>query len=329
MNRLSLVAGLAASAVVASLASAQEQAPTAAPPPAAAPSCSGLGCLFNRTPAPPAPPPAQAAAEPDPAASVPADEAHDAPKPRAKPVHPVIIAAEPEEMARLKNLAATMPRGKVKLVKDAARADEADFKVESSLGAHEDGEKAKLFTEQMHVIAGDKIATIADLKDKVVSFGPEKSPGAEAARKAFAALNVGVKETPLDLDNALDGLATGDVAAVVIVAPQPIERLAKLSATGLHLVAWPQDGALPAGASATTIDGARYPSLAKADAPIRTVGIDAVLCISAKGARRPESRAFLAALGQRSATLSKRGFDLIKADLDSRSNRRVASDEAR
>ena len=192
------------------------------------------------------------------------------------------------------------------------------------------GEKARLFTEQLHIVAGTGVLSPADLKGKVVSFGPEKGPAQAAARKAFAALGVSVKETPLDLDNALDGIATGDVAAVVVLAPQPDARLARLKTTsGLHLVSWPEGTAVPDGDTMTSIPGSAYPGLAKAGDSVRALGVEAALDASGKGATSPAARAFLTALSQHSAALSKRGFDLIKADLETRNGRRVASAERR
>ena len=163
-----------------------------------------------------------------------------------------------------------------------------------------------------------------------MSFGPDKSSGQAAARKAFAKLGIGVTETPLEVDNALDGIATGDVAAVVVLAPQPDAHLAHLKTTsGLHLVSWPDGAAMPDGAAAATIPGSAYPGLAKPGESIRTVGVEAALDASGKSATSPVGKAFLASLSQHSAALSKRGFDLILADLETRNGRRVASAQTR
>ena len=77
------------------------------------------------------------------------------------------------------------------------------------------------------------------------------------AREAFAALGIPVQETPLDLDAALDGLSTGDVEAVVVLAPAPILRLEALSTLGIHLMPWPNGVSLPAGAEVSPIGTGR------------------------------------------------------------------------
>ena len=334
--------GLAGSMILASclFASAQDAAPPAPTP--AAPICPTLLCLI----APHAAADQQAAAQPAPvdpqapqanpqaqqAATPVASESDDSTivkhKPKPKPV--VTIAAEGGEIARMKTMIAAMPNEKIKIVAAPNANANTDFAIRTAFDPRQGGaEEAKLFTEQMHVVAGGAIHSLDELKGKVVSFGPDHSPSQVAARKAFEGLGIAVKETPLDLDNALDGLATGDIDAVVVLAPQPVTRLKTLSAPGLHLVAWPQGASVPEGAVAAWIDGGDYPALAKSGEAIAAIGVDAVLTMRPKGARAPAAKAFLTALSQHSGTLSKRGFDLLKADLDSRTDRRVASVERR
>lgn len=306
-------AGLAGSLMVSGAALAQD--PGAAPAPQAQQpadqGCSFLGCLLKwHTDSQPEPQTQRSAAEGDPPAPV-------ATPTRTRPVHVVTIAAEPAEMARLKRLASALPKEKIKLVKLREGAKpEADLAVSTSLDAPRgDGaSQAKLFAEQLHILAGPGVKSVADLNGKVVSFGPDKSPGQLAARRAFEAAGVKVQETPLDIDNALDGLATGDVAAVVLLAPQPFERLAHVSTPGVHLVAWPDGVAPPDGASVATIDSAAYPALAAAGAPIRTISVDALLTISAKGNKQAAAKGFLKTLTHNSDVLAKHGFDLLKAE---------------
>ena len=213
------------------------------------------------------------------------------------------------------------------VVANDGRAATADMTVAATIDPSADRTGPKLFVEQLHVVASPKIVAMADLKDKVVSFGPDGSASQAAARKVFAALGISVKETPLDVDNALDGVATGDLAAVVLLAPQPAQPLRTI--TGLHLVAWPEDTSVPPGAVVSTIDGSAYPGLAKPGDKIRAVGVDAVLNVSPVGAKLPATRVFINALTQHAPSLSQRGFDLLKADLDASGARRFAESEHR
>ena len=299
--------------------------------------CTGFNCLLKIvTPpdgwlsSPKAAPPAPGAPS---ASTTPPTDASPSERVRkaAKPAKPVItIAVRSAEVARLKGLAAALPQERIRIVSavNASEPADADFTVSQALGAVGTGGKAKLFTEQLHIVAGEKVRTVADLAGKVVGIVGDGGSN-DAARRAFAALNVEVKDTPLDLANALDGLSTGDLDAVVVLAPQPVTQLEGIKAPGLHLVSWPSEGAVPEGASLTSIEGDRYPTLAKPGEAIRTVGVDAVLTMSARGAKDPAARAFLASLSQNATALSKHGFDRLRADVGQRSVDRVASAERR
>ncbi len=245
-----------------------------------------------------------------------------------RPARPVItIAVKSAEMGRLRTLAAALPQERIRIVPavDGSEAVDADFTVSKALDATGARDKARLFTEQLHIVAGDKVRTVADLAGKVVAIAGGGGSDEDAVRRAFAVLDVTVKGTPLDLANALDGLATGDIDAVVVLAPQPVTQLEGIKAPGLHLVSWPDGGPVPDGASLTSIEADRYPSLAKPGETIRTVGIDAVLTLSAKGAKDPAARAFLGSLSQKAAALSRHGFDRLKADAGQRSGSQLAS----
>ena len=305
--------------------------------------CSGIMCIFGSRPnvappqaqapqaqAPQAQPPQAGTAVPAAVTADAADTTNDAPKapPRAKvkPIPMVTIAADATDVARLQSLATVVRKPHVKVV-EAKDGRAADFSVTTTLADGQGG--VRLFGEAMHVVAGTKIHSLADLRGKTVSFGSDGSAGQAVARKAFAAAGVAVAETPLELANALDGLSTGDIDAVVVLAPQPDARLTKLKASNLHLVAWPDGAALPDGAVAASIDGAAYPGLAKPGDKVAALGVDAVLVASPKGQHHPAAKAFLGALAQHSAELSRRGFGLVKTDLETHRGRRVANNEAR
>lgn len=292
--------------------------------------CKVFGSKLGERPAPQAPvvqaTPATDVADPADAVAG-AAKSKPARKAAVKPVPIVTIAAGSAEAVRLKALAASLPKTRVHIVgTDAA----ADFTVAPVVDGAVAGERARLFTEQLHIVAGPGVHALSDLENKVVSFGPANGATQAAARKAFAALGLSVKETPLEIDNALDGIATGDVAAALVLAPQPDPRLARLKTTsGLHLVSWPEGSVAPDGDTMASIPGAAYPGLAKPGDSVRALGVEAALDASGKGATSPAAKAFLAALTQHSAALGKRGFDLIKVDLETRNGRRVASADRR
>ena len=57
--------------------------------------------------------------------------------------------------------------------------------------------------------------------------------------------------------------------------------------------------------------------------------MDAVLTMSARGAKDPAARAFLGGLAQNATALSRHGFDRLKADAGQRRTTQVASADRR
>lgn len=90
----------------------------------------------------------------------------------------------------------------------------------------------------VHIVAARDIASLAQLAGKPVSFGRTGDPAQVAGRKLFARLGIKVAETPLDLDNALDGLATGDIAAVLVARPRDVAKVK--GARDTHVLATPE-----------------------------------------------------------------------------------------
>ena len=264
---------------------------------------------------------------------------------KSKRMRQVTITADPNEAGRLKSLLAAMPRiADVKIVGPGAAPDsQTDFALKTTLD-RSNGERRPLFGEQMQVLAGADIRSIKDLEGRVVSFGPDNSTSQAVARKAFEALHVPVNETPLDTSNALDGLSSGDIAAVVLLEPigptpkgqglkilasKSSDPLSKLKAPKLHLVSWPEGAVLPQGGTVATVDAEQYPGLAKPAATLRAIGFDTVLAMNGKAAGNPANEAFLLAVDQHAALIPKRVQTFEKDPADDRKARRVASVENR
>ena len=108
-------------------------------------------------------------------------------------MHALTIAADAAEIGRLKGLTSVLPGQPIKIVKTPLGTEPAtaDFSVKTALQTASEPTKfhdAKLFTEQLHILAGAKIANVEDLRDHVVSFGPEGSAVPMAAVVAGGAL---------------------------------------------------------------------------------------------------------------------------------------------
>jgi hypothetical protein len=136
---------------------------------------------------------------------------------------------------------------------------------------------ANIGVEQLHLVAGMDIHTIADLRDRPVSLGLNGSATQAAARDILKSLGIEVQEVPLEFRNGMDALSQGSLAAVAVLAPKPFEELAALSAgSHLHLIAIPASAAADAGRHPSTIAHADYPALV-GESAVETVAVDAVL----------------------------------------------------
>lgn len=137
---------------------------------------------------------------------------------------------------------------------------------------------AKLFNEEMHVLAREGIDDMRALDGKTVNIGPEGSGAEITARRVFTALGIDIREVNLDAAEAVAKLKSGAIDASVLVAGKPAPLLAHLEeADGLKLIGVPyleglEDEYYPA--SLTNDD---YPHLIAEGAPLDTVAVCAVL----------------------------------------------------
>ena len=237
---------------------------------------------------------------------------------------PVTIAAGDMEIGRARTLASVISKPRIKIIRveDLPRNSPADLTVETALRPGHPS--VRLFRERLVILASGKIKNIRDLSGHNVSFGLEGSSTQQAARALFQSLGIAPHETPLDLSNALDGVSTGDLDAVVVLAPPEFQGLAGLKQSGFHLLSLPKGAPMPAGMVLSAVDPREYPGLDHGASPIHMAGTDVVLHVGAKRNEAP-AKAMLSALDRHSAELASRGFDLIAGN-DLRTARSVAKD---
>jgi len=84
---------------------------------------------------------------------------------------------------------------------------------------------ARLFNDELHVIAGRDITDVRKLEGKKVSFDVQGSGTDYTGRSMFKALGIEVQIVNLDQPTALDLLKRGELAAVVSVAAKPVAVL--------------------------------------------------------------------------------------------------------
>jgi TRAP transporter TAXI family solute receptor len=99
---------------------------------------------------------------------------------------------------------------------------------------------AKLYNEELHVLAGPGINSIEDLAGKKVNFDVNGSGTFMTASLVFDALNIKVEPVSHDQALALEMLRKGEIGALVYVSGKPARLFANIKPEdGLHLLAVP------------------------------------------------------------------------------------------
>lgn len=142
---------------------------------------------------------------------------------------------------------------------------------------------AKLYDEEVHIIAGPGVRTLDDLKGKTVNADLPKSGSALTARLLFDARGLSVTLNHEPQDVALERLKRGEIAAVMRVAGKPVDMFTALPADmGLHFLPLPQDDELllrsyaPGG-----LTHSDYPNLVANGQTVDTLAVGAVLAVYA------------------------------------------------
>jgi TRAP transporter TAXI family solute receptor len=139
---------------------------------------------------------------------------------------------------------------------------------------------AKLYNEEVHVLAGKGIAQIGDLAGKKVNFDVQNSGTAMTASLTLERLKTEVEPVYYDQALALDKLRRGEIAALVYVAGKPASLFRDIKPEeGLHFLALPLDAALLDTYLPSQIAHGDYPALVPEGAVVDTVAVGAVMAV--------------------------------------------------
>ncbi|MGD9786096.1 MAG: TAXI family TRAP transporter solute-binding subunit [Hyphomicrobiaceae bacterium] len=139
---------------------------------------------------------------------------------------------------------------------------------------------AKLFNEEVHVVARTNVNDLRDLAGQTVNVGEPGSGTQLTAQLVFEALNIQVKPVNMVQSDALAALQRGEIAATVLVAgkPTPIFDIFRLKGD-LKLLSIPYEEALEADYLPTRFTHDDYPTLIPQGETIDTVAVPAVLAV--------------------------------------------------
>ncbi len=137
---------------------------------------------------------------------------------------------------------------------------------------------AKLYNEEMHVLAGPGIKSVQDLNGKKVNFSDVGSGTQFSTRLIFELL--GIKATEVNVGQA-DGyqmLKSGEIAATVLIAGKPTGSFQKFKLEpGMTLLPIPYTEVLEQDYFPAKLMGDDYPNLIAKGSSVDTIAIGAVL----------------------------------------------------
>ena len=138
---------------------------------------------------------------------------------------------------------------------------------------------AKLYDEEIHVLARSDIKRLEDLNGQRVNVDVIGSGSAMTAETLLDALGIKAKLEHEKQVNGLEELKRGDIAAIIHVGGAPIPLLADLkSETGLHLLPVPLDRGLAQTYLPDQFTHDMYPQLVQAD-PVQTIAVGDVMAV--------------------------------------------------
>jgi TRAP transporter TAXI family solute receptor len=141
---------------------------------------------------------------------------------------------------------------------------------------------AKLYDEEVHVLARADVARIEDLAGKPVNVDVRGSGTAMTATLLFDALGIPVVARNDPQDSALERLRRGDIAALVYVAGKPARLFGGIPAdAGLKLLPVPATPALLETYLPAEFRHADYPALVPEAGTIETIAVGAVMAVYA------------------------------------------------
>jgi TRAP-type uncharacterized transport system substrate-binding protein len=165
---------------------------------------------------------------------------------------------------------------------DQAKADDPAL-------ATQIGYIARLFDEEVYVLAGPGLTNIHQLDGKKVAIGVAGSGDAVTAGNLFGRLGIHPQLANEDTQPALAALGAGKIDAVVIVAGKPAPALLAASAPGVHMLSVPYDASLQEQYYPATLTHTDYPNLIPPGGRIDTIAVGTLLVAPMGPADTPRS----------------------------------------
>jgi uncharacterized protein len=171
---------------------------------------------------------------------------------------------------------------------------------------------ARLFPEEIHILARKEITSLNDLNDKPVAIGAFGSGTEITAAAVLDLCHVTPHLIHEGQSAALDHLRRGEIAAMFVVGGKPEATIRAIEAgSNFRLVPVPLNAQLVDSYLPTSLDHASYPNLIPAGPPVETVAVSSVLITlstASDTARAKRVNRFVDALFDRFDQFHRPGF---------------------
>jgi len=143
---------------------------------------------------------------------------------------------------------------------------------------------AKLYNEEMHVLAGPGINSIQELNGKRVNFSDIGSGTQFSTRLIFDLLGIKAQEVNFDQAEGYQRVKSGDIAATVLIAGKPTGSFGKFKLEpGMTLLPVPYAEVLEQDYFPAKLTNDDYPNLIPKGSAVDTVAVGAVLAYGMQG----------------------------------------------
>jgi uncharacterized protein len=137
---------------------------------------------------------------------------------------------------------------------------------------------AKLFNEEVHLVARPDITSIEQLRGRKVNLDVRGSGTSSSMRDVFNAFGIEVEEVSMSQVEALQKVESGEIAATALIAGKPVQAMSKLTRQDrLHFVPIPYPSQLISDYLPATFSHDDYPELVAPGEAVDTVAVGAVL----------------------------------------------------
>jgi ABC-type branched-subunit amino acid transport system substrate-binding protein/TRAP-type uncharacterized transport system substrate-binding protein len=136
---------------------------------------------------------------------------------------------------------------------------------------------AKMFNEEVHVLAPQTIRNIRELDGKTVAVDLPDASTFVTAINVFEHLGIKPHLLYIEPRTALEMLRKGDIDAIVAAEGKPLQWLSQVTDPNLHLVPIDYDKSLRDEYLPAELTSADYPNLISSSAPVSTIAAEAVL----------------------------------------------------